>query len=385
MRLEMKCLAIGVCAAVWLTGCGEGLPDANTAGAEVAEPLPAQDLRTAQSSLETASDFRFRQANRYAGLHGYAAGYGNFHEADYGAGRVRGTILLKPGTVVAYRDVYDFQLGGVPLSNIPELFRQANNHAWRNGYAVALPTFEQRYDGWGVVYGINFLNSNSYEPRSVPVGDLGYPDINDAGAMMRAANDYAVSRGYAAGLPTFHAANYGGPTVYGLLLFYPGTVAVWDVFADVLATHERFNFEGATVTNNQRARLLLRHEAAFNSIHNCPNLSSMEKFNLKKAYRKVILHHGTTEGGNARAEIGGDEIWINFDNLFPWGDTEISQTLIHEMMHIAGYTHPDRRDTDVPGDNGAYYGSAPLRAEFCIAGTQSLHSQHTLGSDQLYR
>lgn len=55
------------------------------------------------------------------------------------------------------------------------------------------------------------------------------------------------------------------------------------------------------------------------------------------------------------------------------------------MMHCAGFTHPTRRDPpagsscaapnpavfDCPGDNGVYYGTAPLRAEFCIAGDQS--------------
>jgi hypothetical protein len=76
---------------------------------------------------------------------------------------------------------------------------------------------------------------------------------------------------------------------------------------------------------------------------------------------------------------------VNFTVLFPQGDEEISQTLIHEMMHCAGFSHPDRRDPppgrscaapdptlfDCPDDNGVYYGTAPLRAEFCIAGDQS--------------
>ena len=32
---------------------------------------------------------------------------------------------------------------------------------------------------------------------------------------------------------------------------------------------------------------------------------------------------------------------------------------------------PDPRLFDCPNDNGVYYGTAPLRAEFCIAGDQS--------------
>jgi len=92
--------------------------------------------------------------------------------------------------------------------------------------------------------------------------------------------------------------------------------------------------------------------------------------------------HGidTDPKDNASAAVGGTTLDVNFGNLFPLGDDEIAQSLIHEMMHAAGYTHPKRRDfdpaspgapIDVPGDGGPYYGTPPLRAEFCIAGSQS--------------
>jgi hypothetical protein len=88
---------------------------------------------------------------------------------------------------------------------------------------------------------------------------------------------------------------------------------------------------------------------------------------------------------NASAAVGGSTLNVNFGVLFPQGDEEIAQTLIHEMMHCAGFSHPVRRDPppgsscaapnpalfDCPNDNGVYYGTAPLRAEFCIAGDQS--------------
>jgi hypothetical protein len=74
---------------------------------------------------------------------------------------------------------------------------------------------------------------------------------------------------------------------------------------------------------------------------------------------------------------------VNFPNLFPQGPTEIAQTLIHEMTHCAGFSHPDRRDPpdgmscsdpnpalfDCPFEQ--YFGTAPLRAEVCIGGAQS--------------
>ncbi len=101
-------------------------------------------------------------------------------------------------------------------------------------------------------------------------------------------------------------------------------------------------------------------------------LNSTETEALLGAYRRPIWHGVDTNPNNgASAIVGGNSLWINFINLFPQGDDEIAQSLIHEMMHCAGYTHPDRQASDMPGDGGAYYNSPPLRAELCIAGRQS--------------
>jgi hypothetical protein len=110
-------------------------------------------------------DNRFRQAHDYAGWHGFITGWPNFHEADYGDGIVQGTFLLRGG-VADWRDV----------------------------------------------------------PRS----DYGVFDIEDVPAMMRAANDYAVSNGYEAGIPNFHQANYGNGVVYGTFLIKNGNTHFLD-------------------------------------------------------------------------------------------------------------------------------------------------------------
>ncbi|MFP2960021.1 hypothetical protein ACLEPN_19885 [Myxococcus sp. 1LA] len=381
----MKRLSLGACisTSMLLLGCGGEMADADFAS-DMA--LPEEAVGTTTAALETASDFRFRTASRYAGVHSYAAGFGNFHEANYGAGVVRGTILLKSGTVAHYREVYRSALGNTALSNIPELFRRAQDYGNAYGLGIALPTFEQGNNGSGVVYGINFLHPSVVEFRDVPGWAIGYPDVNNAGAMMRAANDYAVANGFAAGLPTFHSATYDGTQVYGMHLIRAGYADSRDVLADVLAMHDRFSADD-TVTEANWARTLRRHEAAQDSIQNCAYLSATEKADLRNAYRKAMQHTILNEPGvNARAPVGGDIIRINFGVLFPDGDTEIAQTLIHEMMHIAGYSHPDRRNgIDTPYDGGPYYGTAPLRAERCIAGFQSIHSTRGHGHDELAR
>ncbi|MGH4011763.1 MAG: hypothetical protein ACRDTH_26985 [Pseudonocardiaceae bacterium] len=142
----------------------------------------------------------------------------------------------------------------------------------------------------------------------------------------------------------------------------------------------------ADISVGNRNRLIARHRFALASVNACNNLSEQERGALRQAYQRRI-HHTTLNqpGVNASATVGGSTINVNFGVLFPQGDREISQTLIHEMMHCAGFTHPDRRNPpagrscsapdpnlfDCPNDNGQYYGTPPLRAEFCIAGSQS--------------
>ena len=115
-------------------------------------------------------------------------------------------------------------------------------------------------------------------------------------------------------------------------------------------------------------------------------LTNAELAALAATYRRPIRHGiDTRPNVNASAFVNGNQLFANFGVLFPQGNTEISQTLIHEMMHCAGFTHPDRRDPpaaqscanpnpalfDCPFDNGVYYGTQPLQAELCIAGIQS--------------
>ncbi|WP_405419308.1 hypothetical protein [Streptomyces erythrochromogenes] len=140
------------------------------------------------------------------------------------------------------------------------------------------------------------------------------------------------------------------------------------------------------ISAGNRQRTLDRHRFALMRSTGCNNLSAEEKSKLHGAYDRAIHHTTNTDpNANASAAVGGSSLSVNFGVLFPQGDEEISQTLIHEMMHSAGYTHPTRRDPpsgsscarpdpdvfDCPGDNGVYYGTAPLRAEMCIAGDQS--------------
>jgi hypothetical protein len=189
-------------------------------------------------------------------------------------------------------------------------------------------------------------------------------------ARFRATNDWCVRNGYFAGFPNFHQADYGSGLVYGTFLFKSNSAIEWrDIRADVLRIYDgRIGFIfNARITDQQRARVLRRHSFARDRVRACGTLNNDQKTKLIAAYKKRIRHDilnqpncGTT--GNppcafAQAGVGGDWMNIDFNRLFPWGDNEIAQTLIHEMMHSAGFTHPIRRacsipPCDTPGDNG---------------------------------
>ncbi|MCI0711881.1 MAG: hypothetical protein L0154_17120 [Chloroflexi bacterium] len=183
-----------------------------------------------------AQDRRFREVQRYASVHGFVAGFPNFHEADYGDGVVYGTIFLRD-TEVEWRDVPRSEYRVFHIEDVPGLFRAANDYAVRQGYPAAFPNCEQADHGQGVVYGTILMKPGTTEWRDVPRTDLGNPQIDDVPAMMRAANDYSSREGFAAGFPTFHQANYGQGVVYGIVLLKPG-VSIWrDVAADLFAKY----------------------------------------------------------------------------------------------------------------------------------------------------
>ena len=320
---------------------------------------------------------RFRQTFDYSEAHGFSGGFPNFHQQDYGDGVVYGAILLNSAT---WKDVPAIDLGHPPEHDIGARFRATNNYALRTGFRAGFPNFHKADYGDGLVYGTLLLSSNdAEEPKDVLASDLGIPSSGDVGERFRAANNYAHENGFIAGFPNFHQADYGNGLVYGIILIKAGAIdkdEPRNVPLDIMNMYS-WPFD-AGITREQRLRTLERHNFAYTRINACANLSSDERSDLISAYRRTITHGINTDPtANASATVNGSQIDINFGNLFPLGNREIAQSLIHEMMHCAGYTHPTRINSpspspDIPGDGGPYYGTPPLQAELCIAGVQSL-------------
>ncbi len=176
--------------------------------------------------------------------------------------------------------------------------------------------------------------------------------------------------GWQDGSPTF--ADGGRERV---LAKGPGPGGGWAGFRPI---GTNYSFEAGYALDEEDATLE-RHRYSFGKVSACTTLSDANKRELFAKYERPIVH-GTNAPADAwaSAPIGGERIDINVASFFSDtnSDDNRSQTLIHEMVHLIGEEHPDRRDppdpnADSPNDGGPYYGSAPLQAELCIAGTQN--------------
>ena len=74
---------------------------------------------------------------------------------------------------------------------VSESQRRHRRCAGSQGFAAGVPTFHQANYGQGVVYGINLVKTGSTVFRDVLASELGVFDRTDAPRMFRAANDYA--------------------------------------------------------------------------------------------------------------------------------------------------------------------------------------------------
>jgi lamin tail-like protein len=326
---------------------------------------------------------RFRNAHRYAGTQGFVGGFSNFHEADYGRGVVYGTFML-PAATVDWRDIPRAALialepGANQIENVPAVIRAISRWGSANGYDGGIPTFEQADPGGGVVYGAMLLRPGVTQWQDVPRAQIGANSPNDVPNMMRGANDYAVANGFVAGFPTFEQADHGAGVVFGIHLFPAGTATWRDVHADVLQMQWDYTFDPG-FTGAEITAIMERWGHAYLRLRECGTVSDANKTTIIRSFKKRINHTlAAAANANASAPLNGSTININRTNFFGLIAREQAQTLLHEMCHSAGFTHPDRRDCppgippacDTPGDNGAYYGTVPLQAELCIAGVQS--------------
>ena len=129
----------------------------------------------------------------------------------------------------------------------------------------------------------------------------------------------------------------------------------------------RLRFDDS-INANQVGRIRRQHTFACEQIQSCSSLSREERRELLNAYNSIVDHDAPTIDPNNFAEVPSGQrlILLNFSLLDSETDDFVAQVLIHEMAHIAGFSHPERQPSDMPNDNGPYFGRPPGRAELCI-------------------
>jgi hypothetical protein len=143
--------------------------------------------------------------------------YPNFHEVRQGNNIIGGTVYLNYNWA-DWKDVPLTELGNVSLDDFAARMRATTNYAVANGYVGGFPNGYNADYGAGMVCGTILLRQGSADFRDVPLSELGNPALDDIGARMRSANDYAARNGYLSGFPTFHHADYGKGIVCGIIL-----------------------------------------------------------------------------------------------------------------------------------------------------------------------
>jgi len=144
----------------------------------------------------------------------------------------------------------------------------------------------------------------------------------------------------------------------------------WREFEDTWAKPCANHFFDPDFSRAEQERILERQLFALNRVQSCNSLSPAERADANAAYRNPI-RYGREPSDNGRGWLGRNWLFVNLGNFANNAERnrELSQTLVHEMMHVANYSHPTRSGS--PGDNGPYYGTVPLQAELCIGGVQS--------------
>lgn len=183
-------------------------------------PIPSgqqMQLSTSYPSASKSAIAAFQRSSQLATKEKFVGAYPNFHEIKQGNNIVGGTIFLKY-TAADWMDVPLLSLGNVSLDDFAARMRATTNYAVQNGYIGGFLNGYNADFGKGMVCGTILLKPGSADWRDVPLAELGNPALDDIGARMRSANDYAARNGYLGGFPTFHHANYGKGIVCGIIL-----------------------------------------------------------------------------------------------------------------------------------------------------------------------
>lgn len=172
------------------------------ASAQAASRLSFPDAVPGRQEMAMQS-FRHRTAAAPSG--GFAGAFPNFHDTAEGRNHFGGTVFVTRAAA-EWRDVPLSEMANGGLGDFAERMRSTNTWAGSHGFIGGFPTYFHADYGAGTVCGTVLIKSDGAEFRDVALSELGNPALEDFESRFRATQDYASSHGFVGGFPTLHHA-----------------------------------------------------------------------------------------------------------------------------------------------------------------------------------
>ncbi|OMF39764.1 MULTISPECIES: hypothetical protein [Paenibacillus] len=225
-------------------------------------------------------------------------------------------------------------------------------------YVTGFPVHEFK----GSSAGVTLLHTEAIEIQTVSKGITGLygipVNINGWGDLLGALNGvdkFALEKGFVGGF----LDSYSQPDYHRLFLFKEGyferkPIPEWRL-------NHLTNFQYFLSNSGQEEIVRKAHNVICKTIDSCNVLTEEDKLKLKNIYFEQIFYHyeGVIPGIEAQAKLHGNG--MRFDSNFLTTATlyRLTGTVLHEMMHSLGYTHPHHTDP-------TYSSSIPERVRSCI-------------------
>ncbi|MET3689561.1 hypothetical protein ABIC37_005111 [Priestia megaterium] len=261
-----------------------------------------------------------------------------------------------------------------------------------NEFKAAFPTFEMGPNGGVEVLFLYEKAAKFKEISKDELNGIGFPTVmNSEVLLMRAVNAYnciGYKGEYAGGFPTY-LGEYN--PIYAFML--TKGFCSYEEIPDIHDFVQMFDIQGFSGNFSEHIKSALCE--VVRKLDRSQHLKPVEKHKLvDEVFKKkaVRFRPGSGPWNGFTPVIGGEEIQINqaqFSTITSTSSPDflnLCQTVIHELMHVAGYDHITYNpsfnayagagctgsSTGVPADAWNYFDSAPLRAECCINGNQNL-------------
>ncbi|ACM15752.1 hypothetical protein BCQ_PI018 (plasmid) [Bacillus cereus Q1] len=249
--------------------------------------------------------------------------------------------------------------------SLPEALKYTHEHLHsctpQEGFATAIPIFD-----------INESNNTLLKIKSeaVELIELSGPELGEFDNrignplyVMNAANKYAISRKFAGAITTCVRNSNNNFTVF---LIKDGYAEHDSLYGYQINHYTNFSYK---FPENEKKRLIEAHELIISKIGNCNALELSTLLGLQQNYKLKLVNHSPFDSSLPSGCTGpdvvgcairnGSAIWIDLAKPYHNSVHKIAETLIHEMMHVTGYDHPNKNE---PG----YDTSIPILAEKCI-------------------